>query len=74
MVPHGYIVEIKIEDFEMDCSGGSKLQVGNDAFCGSTKPSGLLASESDLKIQMIATEARDNRGFRATFTMTEKGW
>ena len=73
VVPDGYIVEVKIDDFDMACSGGSKLQVGKDTFCGSNKPSGLLTSESDLMIQMIITEAQDNRGFRATFTMTERG-
>lgn len=73
MVPDGYIVEVKIDDFDMACSEGSKLQVGKDTFCGSNKPSGLLTSESDLMIQMIITEAQDNRGFRATFTMTERG-
>ena len=73
-VPDGYIVEVDIEDFEMDCAGGSKLLVGEHAYCGSEKPSGLLTSESDLKIQMVAKKAQDNRGFRATFTMTERGW
>ena len=73
VVPDGYIVEVKIDDFDMACLGGSKLQVGKDTFCGSNKPSGLLTSESDLMIQMIITEAQDNRGFRATFTMTERG-
>jgi len=72
VVPDGHIVEVKIEDFQMDCTGGSKLVVGEDSFCGSNKPSGLLTSESNLKIQMVAKEAQDNRGFRATFSMTER--
>lgn len=67
-------MEVNIKDFQMDCAGGSKLVVGEDSFCGSDKPSGLLTSESDLKIQMIANEARDDRGFHATFSMTERGW
>ena len=66
-------MEVKIEDFQVDCAGGSKLAVGEDSFCGSNKPSGLFTSESNLKIQMVAKEAQDNRGFRATFSMTERG-
>lgn len=72
-VPDGHIVEVIIADFEMDCAKGSKLLVGEDTFCGSGKPSGLLTSESDIKIQMIAKVARNNRGFRATFSMEKRG-
>ena len=73
-VPNSYILEVNVEDFELDCSGGNKLIVGQDSFCGSNKPSGMLSSEKDLKIQMITREANDNRGFRATFSMKEQGW
>lgn len=73
-VPDGYILKVKVEDFELDCIGGNKLVVGQDSFCGSSKPSGVLSLERDLKIQMITREAKDNRGFRATFSMKEQGW
>ncbi|XP_078352602.1 dorsal-ventral patterning tolloid-like protein 1 [Oculina patagonica] len=72
VVPDGYIVEMDVKDFEMDCAGNSELQVGKDRYCGSKKPSGLLTSESDLKIKMISKVAQNNRGFRATFSMTKK--
>ena len=62
-----------MKDFEMSCAGNSKLQVGKEDFCGSKKPSGLLTSESDLRIKMIVKEAQDNRGFRATFVTRKKG-
>ncbi|XP_068690309.1 tolloid-like protein 2 isoform X1 [Montipora capricornis] len=71
-VPDGYILEVTIKDFEMDCTGGSKLIVGEDSFCGSDKPYGVLSSEMDMKIQMIATKAKDNSGFLATFSMAEQ--
>jgi len=73
VVPNGYIAEMNIKDFEMNCAGGSELQVGKDHFCGSKKPSGLLTSESDLEIKMISKVAQNNRGFHATFSMTKKG-
>ena len=73
VVPNGYIVEVNIKDFEMNCAGGSELQVGKDHFCGSKKPSGLLTSESDLQIKMISKLAQSNRGFRATFSLTKRG-
>jgi len=72
VVPNGYIAEMNIKDFEMNCAGGSELQVGKDHFCGSKKPSGLLTSESDLEIKMISKVAQNNRGFHATFSMTKK--
>ncbi|XP_074610724.1 tolloid-like protein 2 [Acropora palmata] len=71
-VPNSYILEVNVEDFELDCSGGNKLIVGQNSFCGSNKPSAMLSSEKDLKIQMITREAKDNRGFRATFSMKER--
>lgn len=72
-MPDGYIVEVDVKDFEMDCARDSGLRVEKDHFCGSKKPSGLLTSESDFKIKMISKVAQNNRGFRATFSMTKKG-
>lgn len=62
-----------VKDFQMNCAGGSELQVGKDHFCGSKKPSGLLTFEADLEIKMISKLAQNNRGFYATFSMTKKG-
>lgn len=73
VVPNGHIVEMNIKDFEMNCAGGSELQVGKDHFCGSKKPSDLLTSEVDMEIKMISKLAQNNRGFYATFSMTKKG-
>ena len=77
VVPDGYMMVMNLVDFEISCEGGSKLLLGEDSFCGSNKPSRLLTFRSDLKVQMVAKKAKDNRGFRATFLMTKRdpnGW
>lgn len=73
VVPDGHILEMDVQDFEMSCDGKSKLQVGQEVFCGSKKPQGLLTSDSDLTVRMIVTESQNNRGFRAEFVTKEKG-
>lgn len=73
IVPHGHIAELNVKDFEMDCAGDSGLQIDKEHYCGSKKPSGLLTSESDMKLKMTIKVAQNNRGFRATFSMTKKG-
>lgn len=73
VVPDDHILEMDVQDFEMSCDGKSKLQVGQEVFCGSKKPQGLLTSDSDLTVRMIVTESQNNRGFRAEFVTKEKG-
>ena len=72
VVPDGYLMVMNLADFEISCAGGSKLLVGEEAFCNSNKPSRPFTFKSDLKIQMVSKEAQNNRGFRATFSMTER--
>ena len=73
VVPVGYIMVINLADFEISCAEDSKLLVGEEAFCGLNKPFSPVTFKSDLKIQMVSKEAQTNRGFRATFSMTERG-